>query len=59
MLEILAKQEMLIGTFPLMCLPQITKDIAGPGTTPEKWGKRMVYARVSSPPPTAKSNPKK
>jgi hypothetical protein len=29
--------------------PQITKDIAGKGTTPEKWGKRMVYAKVSAP----------
>ena len=30
--------------------PQITKDIAGPNTTPEKWGKRMVYAKVSPAP---------
>jgi hypothetical protein len=30
--------------------PQITKDIAGPNTTPEKWGKRMVYTRVSPAP---------
>lgn len=26
--------------------PQITKDIAGKGATPEGWGKRMVYAKV-------------
>lgn len=38
--------------------PQITKDIAGSGTTPEKWGKRMVYTKVS-PPTTAKSKPRK
>jgi len=38
--------------------PQITKDIAGSSTTPEKWGKRMVYTQVSSP-PTAKVAPKK
>lgn len=30
--------------------PQITKDIAGPNITPEKWGKRMVYAKVSPAP---------
>lgn len=34
--------------------PQITKDIAGKGTTPEKWGKRMVYTKV-----TPASKPKK
>lgn len=30
--------------------PQITKDIAGANTTPEKWGKRMVYAKVAPAP---------
>lgn len=29
--------------------PQITKDIAGPNTTPEKWGKKMVYTKVTPP----------
>jgi hypothetical protein len=29
--------------------PQITKDIAGPNITPQQWGKRMVYAKVSPP----------
>jgi len=29
--------------------PQITKDIAGKNITPEKWGKRMVYTRVTRP----------
>jgi hypothetical protein len=37
--------------------PQITKDIGGAGMTPQKWGKRMVYAKVNPPPtpPTAKT----
>lgn len=30
--------------------PQITKDIAGKNTTPQQWGKRMVYAKVTPPP---------
>jgi hypothetical protein len=29
--------------------PQITKDIAGNATTPEKWGKKTVYTRVTQP----------
>ena len=29
--------------------PQITKDIAGKNITPEKWGKRMIYTRVTPP----------
>lgn len=35
--------------------PQITKDIAGPNITPQQWGKRMVYTRVT-PPPTEKAS---
>jgi hypothetical protein len=30
--------------------PQITKDVAGRNISPQEWGKRMVYTKVSSPP---------
>lgn len=29
--------------------PQITRDIAGSNVTPEKWGKKMVYTKVTKP----------
>jgi len=47
MLEILVEQEMSIIDVSFDVSPQITKDIAGKNTTPEKWGKRMVYTKVS------------
>jgi hypothetical protein len=34
--------------------PQITKDLVGSNIKPEQWGKRMVYTRVTPPPPKGK-----